>query len=132
MREVDDSEEEREKNTLSLSILNFLKIASNDKRLRQQLVRSSDFLYENLKAEQKSIQKWKKCPIDLESTQLGSQMQVLRELLAGKDHTGIMPYNFLSYRVIARMADLLEDHVPSNFAFEKFDVDITIEDLFEH
>ena len=59
-------------------------------------------------------------------------MQLLRELLAGKDHTGILPYNFVSYRVIARMADLLEDHVPSNFAFEKFEVDISTQDLFDH
>ena len=51
MRDVDDSEEEIEKNTLSLSILNFLKIASNDKKLKQQLMGSSDFLYDNLIAE---------------------------------------------------------------------------------
>jgi hypothetical protein len=43
-RQVDDEEEEWEKYTLSLSILNFLKFVSKDSKLRAQLSNRAEIL----------------------------------------------------------------------------------------
>jgi hypothetical protein len=31
-------------------------------------------------------------------------------VIAGKNHAGVQPYNYVSFRVIARMADLLQNN----------------------
>jgi hypothetical protein len=51
LREVDDEDEEEEKYTLSLSILNFLKFVSRDPKLQGQLANRADVLSEVLAAD---------------------------------------------------------------------------------
>ena len=45
-------------------------------------------------------------PIDIENTELGTNMQCLLDTISGND--AISPYKDVSFRVITRMADLLQ------------------------
>jgi hypothetical protein len=109
-RLIEDAAEEKEKYTLSLSILNFLKFVSSDESLQTHLYGKSDVLAQILASEQTSTVQMLRVPIDLESTQIGTQILSLRDVIAGKNHAGVQPYNYVSFRVIARMADLLQNN----------------------
>lgn len=56
-----------------------------------------------------------KITIDLENTFMGTQFATLREVIAGNNHKGVVPFNYISFRVIARMADLLQNKQQTNF-----------------
>jgi hypothetical protein len=84
-------------------------------------------------AEQKSSFKMLKYPIDTETTSIGSTIIAIREVISGKGHSGLQPYNYVSYRVIARLADLLQEKDPVYSSYDKFTAgQSVIDQIFEH
>jgi hypothetical protein len=69
-------------------------------------------------------------PIDLENTLLGQSIAELLDMLAGKSNAVIKPYNFVSYRIIAKIANLLQNKNESNL-FKDFKPKVEPKNLFE-
>ena len=108
-RKVDDSiDEEQEKYTLALSIINFLQFVSEEDQTKHILAKQSKFLKPILMAEQENLgsNMFLKIPIEIETTALGSRLKSLIELLTGP--TCLKPYTYISFRVLHAMANLLQ------------------------
>jgi hypothetical protein len=53
-------------------------------------------------------------PIEVEDTQLGLSFDSLRNAITG--HDSINPYNYVAFRILHRMANLLQfEHVTVNY-----------------
>lgn len=120
-REVDDEEEEHEKYTLSLSILNFLKHCSLESKIRHHLEGKKDILKEILFAEMQytTSPKYRKIPIEIEDTYMGNSFDVLREAINGNDK--LQCYNYVSFRILHQMADILQMKFRDNNIDKPFD-----------
>jgi hypothetical protein len=102
--EIDD--EDKEKYTLSLSILNFLK-ASSDKPMMKKYLKGKTALFRKILANEDnySSKLIKRIPIDIETTMFGREMHTLIECISGVE--AVEAYCDVSLRVIMRMADIL-------------------------
>lgn len=102
--EIDD--EDTEKYTLSLSILNFLK-ASSDKPMMKMYLRGKNTLFRKILTNEDifSSKLVKDIPIDIETTMFGREMHTLMECISGVET--VEAYCDVSLRVIMRMADIL-------------------------
>ena len=49
-----------------------------------------------------------KTPIDIENTQLASKYDLLKEVISGNGNDNLEPYNYVSFRVLVRIANLLQ------------------------
>ena len=103
---MDDPEEEEEKYILSLSILNFFKFASEADQTKVHLKNKQEILKKILYSEQQNTIYYKDTPIEVEDTYLGHSFDALRNAITG--HESINPYNFVSFRILHRMANLLQ------------------------
>lgn len=102
--EIDD--EDTEKYTLSLSILNFLK-ASSDKPMMKMYLRGKNTLFRKILTNEDNFSSKlvKDIPIDIETTMFGREMHTLMECISGVE--AVEAYCDVSLRVIMRMADIL-------------------------
>ena len=83
-RQVDDAEEEGEKYTLSLSILNFLKHVSKESKTRDQLKNKGEMLKNILFSEQEYTKEFEflETPVEVETTMIGMDFEALRNAIA--------------------------------------------------
>ena len=115
-RVVEHEDDDVEKYTLSLSILNFLKASTHDdaRTMRKYLVIDKDEkkkeIFKSILRNEDlySLSQVQTIPIDIESTKLGREMSCLVNTLQTKRNSpALEPYSDVSLRVIMRMADLL-------------------------
>lgn len=106
LRDVDDDDEDIEKYTLSLSILNFLKSATHAPIMMKYL-RNRKKLFKKilLNEERFSSERIKKIPIDIENSLIGRDMPCLIETIVGVD--SLSPFTDTSLRVLMRIGDVL-------------------------
>jgi hypothetical protein len=106
IRIVEIDEEDSEKYTLSLSILNFLK-ASSDKPMMKKYLRGKNAEFRKILTNEDiySSKMIKRIPIDIETTMFGREMNTLIECVSGVE--AVEAYSDVSLRVIMRMADIL-------------------------
>ena len=106
IRVVEIDEEDSEKYTLSLSILNFLK-ASSDKPMMKKYLKGKNALFRKILTNEDthSSKLIKRIPIDIETTMFGREMHTLTECISGVD--AVEAYSDVSLRVLMRMADIL-------------------------
>ena len=99
---MEDDDEEEEKYTLSLSILNFLKFVSKDTKTRPYLEEHYDKFRNILFSEQEYTQTraYIETPVEIETTQLGKDFETLRESLTQHSAESIQPYNYVSFRIL--------------------------------
>ena len=118
IRIVEVEEEDVEKYTLSLSILNFLK-ASSDKPMMRKYLRGKNSLFRKILTNEDnySSKLVKSIPIDIETTMFGREMQPLIECISASDSPEA--YGDVSLRVIMRMADILM----YRHSYKKFDIE---------
>jgi len=110
-RLVDDENEEEEKLVLSLSCLNFLKFASTSADLRRYMENRGDLFQRALYAEfANSSYETSKTPVEIEDTQLGMSMEILAQPI-NPGQESLEPYNYVAFRVIQRIADVLMNKV---------------------
>lgn len=50
-----------------------------------------------------------KITIDLQNTEAGIQFSTLTQVLAGNNYKGVQPFTLVSFQVLCRMADLLQN-----------------------
>ena len=107
-REVDCAEEEFEKSTLALSILNFLKHVSKESKTKDQLKNKGDVLKRILYSEQTytRLYRYVLTPVEVETTQLGMDFESLRAAIQ-QGYECIDPYTYVSFRILHQMANLL-------------------------
>jgi hypothetical protein len=106
LRVVDQDEEDYEKYTLSLSILNFLKSATHAPLMQRQLRNRKKIFKEILLNEERySSPRIEKIPIDIENSFIGRDIICLVDTLRGSDT--LEAYSDVSLRVLMRMADVL-------------------------
>lgn len=113
LQRVSDDTEDSEKYILSMSVLQFLKIVSVGP-LGKQLKRKNHELRKLLKLEELySSERIKQVPIDLENTQLGSDVITLMNCLVHQEKREseaddpVVMYCDVSYRILSRVGDLL-------------------------
>lgn len=105
-RTCEQDDEDEEKYTLSLSIINFLRASSGVDKMTRYMKGKTDVFKKILQNEDRYSSKMiKHIPIDIENTWFGREMHVLKECVYGVD--GLEPYSDVSFRVISRMADIL-------------------------
>lgn len=94
-------DEETEKFTLALSILNFLKHVSKENKTKDQLKNKGDVLKQILYAEQSFTcdARFIVTPIEVETTQMGADFEALRQCLQ-QSYNSIEPYNYVSFRIL--------------------------------
>lgn len=110
MRVVEDPEEEMEKLALSISCVHFLKFTSINPDLKKYMSSRHDEFKQALFADEQCTSfELSKYPIELEETWLGRSMDVLIYAVTGVD--SISPYNYVSFRLLQRMADILMNKV---------------------
>lgn len=113
-RNVRESQEENtQKFDLAISCVYFLKVVSNIPGLRG-ILRGSQVLNSmrrSLLAEQKYSDE-SLIPVEIECTWSGHFLENLLLCTAGND--AIPPYNMVSYRIIARVADVLQGKMKEN------------------
>ena len=128
---VKDPDEEKEKLALSLSCIHFLKFASINPDLKKYLLNRHDQFKQALYAdEQNTGWDMMKYPVEIEETWLGRNMDVLIYTVTGTD--SIEPYNYVSFRLLQRMADILMNKVDIEVV-DPFQAGVdVIEHLAEH
>ena len=101
-----EEDEELEKTTLSLSILNYFKYISKDNELKEFLFAQaqrehSEILKKILHAEQSKTThiSFKKTPVEIETTRLGRDFKELKSVISG-DYQCLEPYTYVSFRVL--------------------------------
>lgn len=102
------NDEEMEKLALSLSCLHFLKFASDNVELKRFMLGQHEQVKLALRAEEiNTTYEIFKYPIEIETTWLGRSIDVLMFSMTGTLADSITPFNYVSFRVIQRMADIL-------------------------
>ena len=103
---IDELEEEKEKASLSVSCVHFLKVASENLAIRAYMVEenASQGLKKSLYFEEQYMTP-ASVPIDIENTHTGKTIEHLFRCMTGQD--ALSPKSIVSYRVIRRVADLL-------------------------
>jgi hypothetical protein len=111
-------DEDEEKYTLSLSILNFIKSSSLSPGMYGTFMNKSGYFKKILRNEEEfSTARVKRIPIDIENSYIGRGMNCLVDCLDGTDC--LSPYTDVSLRVIMRIADvLMNKHECKVFEFE--------------
>ena len=112
-RRIEDKEEADEKLMLSIACLYFLKAASKSPEMAKKMEDDdlSWYFFENIYAEQNfTFVDHQLIPIELEITTLGSTFFNCREALFGSK--AIKPWNFISFRVIQQIANILQNLDP--------------------
>lgn len=106
IRDVQLMEDDEEKYTLSVSILNFIKASSKASKMKQYLVDKQDVFKQILISEDRfSTERVKQLPIDIENSIIGREIRHLMEVISGGET--LQPYSDVSLRLIMRMADVL-------------------------
>lgn len=110
---VEEADEEEEKYTLALSILNFLKHVSKEVKTKDQLKNKGEVLKRILYAEQQHTRDFQFVitPIEIEVTQMGMDFEALRGAIQ-QGFRQIEPYNYISFRILHQMANLLQQEYP--------------------
>ena len=72
-----------------------------------------------------------KIPIDLEETAIGANFDTLRDLISGKAGFEIEPYDYVSFRVIARMANILMAKKPDELNEDIYKADNVEDAMFK-
>lgn len=102
--EIDD--DDKEKYSLSLSILNFLKASSKAQYMKKYLKNKHNIFKQILMNEDlKSSARINSIAIDIENTLIGNDMSCLINTIKGVQ--SIHPYSDVSVRVLMKMADVL-------------------------
>lgn len=110
MRVVEDPEEEMEKLALSISCVHFLKFTSINPDLKKYMSnRHEEFKKAVFADEQCTSFELSKYPIEIEETWIGRTIDVLIYAVTGVD--SIEPYNYVSFRILQRMADILMNKI---------------------
>lgn len=96
-----------------MSILNFLKHVSRENQTKDQLKGKGEMLRRILYAEQQytTSHRFKMTPVEIETTELGNEFESLRGTIQGS-HLSLRPYNYVSFRVLHQMANLLQSEKP--------------------
>ena len=109
-RQVEDADEQQEKLELSLSCIMFLKACSLKPNLRLYLSERHEDLKAALYAEQEFTGRgFVKTPIEIETTWLGRNIGVLLHSVQRSE--SVNAYNFVSFRVLQRMGDILMNQI---------------------
>jgi len=98
---------------LALSILNFLKHVSNEVKTKDKLKNKGEVLKRILYAEQAGTRDFSFVitPVEVEVTQMGMDFESLRGAIQ-QGHMQIEPYNYISFRILHQMANLLQQEWP--------------------
>jgi hypothetical protein len=136
-RVVEHEDDDREKYTLSLSILNFLKASSHeDARPMRKYLRVDDKKMEIFKSilrneDLYSLSQVQTVPIDIENTRMGREISCLMNTIQPRRNSpALEPYSDVSLRVVMRLADVLM-HRHDCLFFDMQESDIG-PGLFEH
>ena len=126
-RDLEDEEELKEKYMLSISIISFLKLHNQDQHnpppaSREALLKNVLYFEQTFTTQAN----WRLVPIDVQETELGDKVKQLMDLIIvsqedneRREKQTLEPYNYVSFRVLHRMANLLS-YVPSRNNFETF------------
>ena len=95
---------------LSISIVNFLHFVSREELTTKYLEDHTKYLKEILFLEQNNTNAFKQIPIEIESTSMGADINTLWGVISG--HNAVKPFTFVAFRIIARIADILDRKVP--------------------
>jgi len=84
-----------------------LKYCSECPKSKQHLKGKEHYLTEILILEQKNCGDKATIPVDLENTYLASKFEFLKNVISGNGKGNLEPYNYVSFRVLVRIANLL-------------------------
>jgi hypothetical protein len=103
---VEVEDEDHDKYTLSLSIMNFLKSATQAPLMHKYL-KNREKLFKQILLKEASFSSplIQNIPIDIENSLIGKDMGCLLDTLGGSE--SLLPYCDTSLRVIMRMGDVL-------------------------
>ena len=101
-------DKQEEQISLAINCLAFLKVVSHDRKLRLHLSNDNArfCLSSSLYSEQVFLKDYS-LPLDLETTWIGYNVEHLFDCMIGDN--SIDPYSMISFRLISRMADVLEN-----------------------
>jgi hypothetical protein len=123
--QIEGDHEEKEKTILSLFLVEFLKKASEVDVTRQSVALMSDKLKEFLFNEHTKVSsdQYRHVPVLVEDTELGNDIEVLLGVITGKKR--VEPYNYVSFRVLHKLANLMSgDPLLANIDYlEKEDIE---------
>ena len=102
----ENEDDDEEKYTLSMSILNFLKCSSMAPLMQEHML-EKDIIFKKIlmNEDNNSSQTIKEIPIDIENSNMGRSLQCLIDCISGNET--IAPYSDVSLRVFMRLADIL-------------------------
>jgi len=75
--------------------------------VRQHLKGKESYLTDILISEQNNCGSLAKIPVDLENTYLASKFEFLKNVISGNGNDNLEPYNYVSFRVLVKIANLL-------------------------
>ena len=116
----EEPEEQEEKIILSLACINFLKVSSMNITLRSFMVDNAalETLKKSMYYEDRYMKDYH-IPIDIENSYIGRNIEYLFQCTTGKE--GLYPYSIVAYRLVARLADILNGKTDPSI--ERFDGD---------